>query len=50
MVCFATRSDMKRAIEKLDGEELQGKRLKIVEDTASRGGGARCVLAHWLAG
>jgi len=40
---FATYKELKRAIEKLDGKELSGRRIKLVED-ASRGQKRRCVL------
>lgn len=33
MVEFASRSDMKNAISKLDGTELNGRKLKIFEDS-----------------
>lgn len=32
VVEFASRSDMKNAISKLDGTELNGRKLKIFED------------------
>ncbi|XP_053290154.1 serine and arginine rich splicing factor 5a isoform X2 [Pleuronectes platessa] len=36
VVEFASRSDMKNAISKLDGTELNGRKLKIFEDSRSR--------------
>ena len=36
---FASSSDMKRALEKLDGTELNGRKLKITEETGRGGGG-----------
>lgn len=33
VVEFASRSDMKNAISKLDGTELNGRKLKIFEDS-----------------
>lgn len=38
VVEFASRSDMKNAIAKLDGTDLNGRKLKIYEDSR------RCVL------
>ncbi|VVC95072.1 unnamed protein product [Leptidea sinapis] len=35
VVEFATHSDMRGAIEKLDGTELNGRRIKLVEDRRS---------------
>lgn len=32
MVEFASHSDMKNAIEKLDGTDLNGRKLKLYED------------------
>lgn len=40
VVEFASMSDMKRALEKLDGTELNGRKLKISEERG-RGVGAR---------
>ena len=39
VVEFASSSDMKRALEKLDGTELNGRKLKITEETGRGGGG-----------
>lgn len=41
IVDFATFSDMKNAIEKLDGSEMHGRRIRLLEDKTrrSRGGG-----------
>lgn len=33
VVEFASRSDMKNAISKLDGSDLNGRKLKIFEDS-----------------
>lgn len=38
VVEFASYSDMKNAIEKLDDTELNGRRIRLVEDRRSRGG------------
>lgn len=35
IVEFATYSDMKNAVEKLDGTEINGRRIKLVEDRPS---------------
>ena len=34
-------SDMRRALEKLDGTELNGRKLKITEEKGRGGGGGR---------
>jgi len=39
VVEFASHSDMKNAIEKLDDTELNGRRVKLVEDRRQGGGG-----------
>lgn len=39
VVEFATSSDMKTAIDKLDDTELNGRRIRLVEDRGSRNGG-----------
>lgn len=36
VVEFASRSDMKNAVEKLDDTELNGRRIRVVEDKAGR--------------
>lgn len=41
VVEFATSSDMKTAIDKLDDTELNGRRIRLVEDRGSRNGGGR---------
>jgi len=42
VVEFASYSDMKSALEKLDGTELNGRRIKLIEDHRRH----RCVA--WL--
>lgn len=39
VVEFASMTDMKRALEKLDGAELNGRKLKITEERGRGGGG-----------
>lgn len=41
VVEFASASDMKTAIEKLDDTELNGRRIRLVEDKRRNGGGGR---------
>lgn len=41
MVEFASYSDLKTAIEKLDGTDLNGRRIKLVEDKDVRRGSRR---------
>ncbi|RWS17793.1 Serine/arginine-rich splicing factor 4-like protein [Dinothrombium tinctorium] len=36
IVDFATYSDMKQALEKLDGADLHGRRIRLVEDKSRR--------------
>ena len=36
---YATRDDMKNALRKLDGADLNGRRLKLTEDRGGGGGG-----------
>lgn len=40
VVEFASYNDMKTAIEKLDETELNGRRVRLVEDRGGRGGGS----------
>lgn len=40
VVEFASASDMKTAIEKLDDTELNGRRIRLVEDKRRNGGGS----------
>jgi uncharacterized membrane protein YccC len=41
VVEFATHSDMRNAIEKLDDTELSGRKIRLVEDTRRSGGRRR---------
>lgn len=41
VVEFASASDMKTAIEQLDDTELNGRRIRLVEDKRRNGGGRR---------
>lgn len=41
VVEFASASDMKTAIEKLDDTELNGRRIRLVEDKRRNAGGRR---------
>lgn len=41
VVEFATSSEMKAAIKQLDDTELNGRRIRLVEDRGGRGGGGR---------
>lgn len=36
IVDFATYADMKQALEKLDGAELHGRRIRLTEDKSRR--------------
>lgn len=36
---YASREDMKNALRKLDGAELNGRKLKLTEDRGGSGGG-----------
>lgn len=36
VVEFATYKDMRRAIDKLDGTEINGRKIKLVEDSRNR--------------
>lgn len=36
---YASRDDMKNALRKLDGAELNGRKLKLTEDRGGGGGG-----------
>lgn len=36
---YASREDMKNALRKLDGAELNGRKLKLTEDRGGGGGG-----------
>ncbi|VDD90718.1 unnamed protein product [Enterobius vermicularis] len=33
IVCFGTRADLKRAIEKYQGKDINGKRIKLIDDS-----------------
>lgn len=37
VVCFASRNDLDRAIDKLQGEELNGRKIKLIDDSGSGG-------------
>lgn len=41
VVEFSSESDMQRAIDKLDGSDLNGKKIKLVEERRGGGGGRR---------
>ena len=49
VVEFASYSDMKRAIEKLDGTEINGRKIKLTEDRSRRRGGRRFVYMKGIA-
>ena len=36
VVDFSTKAEMKRAIEKLDGTEINGRKIRMIEDRPSR--------------
>jgi RNA recognition motif-containing protein len=36
LVEFATREDMKKAMDKMDGKELQGRKIKLTEEKATK--------------
>ncbi|KIH58789.1 hypothetical protein ANCDUO_10998 [Ancylostoma duodenale] len=36
VVCFATREDLERALDKLQGEEINGRKLKLIDDSEKR--------------
>lgn len=56
IVEYATRDDMKNAIKKLDGADLNGRKLRLTEERTGGGGGGgssrhrRSVHALWLCG
>ena len=37
VVEFSTYNDMKRAMEKLDGTEINGRKIKMIEENPRRG-------------
>lgn len=39
LVCFATHEDLKRAIDKYQGKDINGRAIKLIDDT--EGGGDR---------
>ncbi|KAL3123009.1 hypothetical protein niasHT_006409 [Heterodera trifolii] len=40
-VCFANRDDMRRAIDKFQGKDINGRRIKLVDESEGGGGGGR---------
>lgn len=36
VVCFATREDLERALDKLQGEDVNGRKLKLIDDSEKR--------------
>ena len=56
IVEYATRDDMKNAIKKLDGADLNGRKLRLTEEHTSGGGGGgssrrrRSVCTLWQCG
>uniref|UniRef100_A0A1I7ZHL6 RRM domain-containing protein n=1 Tax=Steinernema glaseri TaxID=37863 RepID=A0A1I7ZHL6_9BILA len=38
VICFATRSYLDRALDKFQGKEINGRRIKLIDDTRRRGG------------
>uniref|UniRef100_A0A1I7T9D7 RRM domain-containing protein n=2 Tax=Caenorhabditis tropicalis TaxID=1561998 RepID=A0A1I7T9D7_9PELO len=41
LLCFATPSDLKRCIEKCDGMDLNGRKIKMVDDSTAGSGRSR---------
>ncbi|MFH4978544.1 hypothetical protein AB6A40_005253 [Gnathostoma spinigerum] len=37
IVCFQTREDLERALDKLQGKEVNGRKLKLIDDSEKRG-------------
>uniref|UniRef100_A0A915PAC0 RRM domain-containing protein n=1 Tax=Meloidogyne floridensis TaxID=298350 RepID=A0A915PAC0_9BILA len=40
-VCFATHDDLRRAMEKFQGKEINGRRIKLIDDSEDSGGKRR---------
>jgi arginine/serine-rich splicing factor 4/5/6 len=40
-VCFATHEDLRRAMEKFQGKEINGRRIKLIDDSEGAGSGKR---------
>jgi arginine/serine-rich splicing factor 4/5/6 len=38
IVCFASREDMRRALDKYQGKEINGRKIKLIEDCGETGG------------
>uniref|UniRef100_A0AC35FBH9 RRM domain-containing protein n=1 Tax=Panagrolaimus sp. PS1159 TaxID=55785 RepID=A0AC35FBH9_9BILA len=38
VVCFSSASDLKRAIDKFQGKDINGRRIKLTDDSQSSGG------------
>lgn len=36
IVCFLTREDLERALDKLQGKEVNGRKLKLIDDSERR--------------
>lgn len=36
IVCFLTRDDLERALDKLQGKEVNGRKLKLIDDSERR--------------
>ena len=41
IVCFASRDDLKRAMDKLQGKEVNGRKLKLIDDSERSGSRSR---------
>jgi len=41
IVCFASHSDLKRAIDKFQGKDINGRRIKLIDDSENGGGRSR---------
>jgi len=41
VVCFGSHSDLKRAIEKFQGKDINGRRIKLIDETENGGGRSR---------
>lgn len=48
VVEFSSESDMRRAVDKLDNTELNGKKIKLVEERRGGGGGGGGSRRRWV--
>lgn len=44
VVCFATHDDLRRALDRYQGKEINGRRIKLIDDSEGGRPGRRLIL------